>query len=149
MSKKSTALIAALLAIIGIQGWLLFQAKKPADKTSDIRASTIAVESRDPAIAQNADAGDLARMEARLSALEDSKIAVPKSSQPDIILGSPEALAADQKIAALLPKGPMTQEELFLFQSQLAQYAASDRAQLSAAFARAINNGQVQMAAEP
>ncbi len=149
MPKTSTVLIAALLGVIGVQGWFLYQAKKPADKTSDAPVSISASEPQHPAIVQHADAGELARVEARLSALENNKPLAPTPAQPDIILGSPEALAADRKIAALLPKGPMTQEELFLFQSQLAHYAASDRAQLSAAFARAINNGQVQMATEP
>ena len=39
--------------------------------------------------------------------------------------------------------------EFFLIQSRLAQYPSSEQAQLLAALARAINNGNVQIAATP
>lgn len=74
----------------------------------------------------------------------------PAAQPPSrIALGSPEALAADHKIAALLPNGPMTQAQLFEFQSQLAQLSGDERAQLSATLARAINGGRVRIASEP
>lgn len=149
MSRKTSALIAVLLCVIGIQGWLLHETKTPADKTGvktgDIPVSAIANENRDPAFSQNDMSNHLARIDARLSALETTKRGATNTQQQEIILGSAEALAADRKISALLPDGPLTQQELFLFQSQLAQYPSGEKAQLSAALARAINNGQVQI----
>lgn len=43
----------------------------------------------------------------------------------------------------------MTQAQLFEFQSQLAHSSGDERAQLSAALARAINGGRVRIASEP
>jgi len=62
---------------------------------------------------------------------------------------TPVSLAADRKIAALLPHGPLTQAQMLRLQMQLAQYPASERVQLSAALARSINNGRVQIASTP
>ena len=149
MSKKSTALIVVLLCVIGIQARLLSQVKTPVDKTGATPFAAMANESADHAIVQNDIANQLARIDARLSAIESTKPAPPTKPQQDIILGSPEALAADRKIAALLPDGPISQQELFLIQTQLAQYPSSEQAQLSAALARAINNGNLQIAATP
>lgn len=154
MSKASTALIVVLLGVIGIQGWRLHQAETPADKTNDAPASTIAAEGPDPAVARHVDANRidanrLARIDARLSALETASATTPSPPQREIVLGSPEALAADRKIAALLPDGPMTPQELFLLQLQIAQSPSRDQAQLSAALARTINNGQVQIGSKP
>ena len=147
MSKRWTALIVVLVCVIGIQARLLYEAKTPAGKIGDVPPSTMAKEHADPAIMQNDISKQLARIDARLSALETVKPATTTTPQKEIVLGSPEALAADRKIAALLPDGPITQQELFLFQSQLAQYPSDEKAHLSAALARAINNGQVEIAA--
>ena len=149
MSRKSTALIVVLLCVIGIQARLLSQVKTPVDQTGATPFAAMANESPDHAIEQNDISHQLARIDARLSAIESTKPAVPTKPQQEIILGSPEALAADRKIAALLPDGPISQQELFLIQSRLAQYPSSEQAQLSAALARAINNGNVQIAATP
>jgi len=148
MSRKSTALIVVLLCVIGVQSRLLYQAKTPVAETVAIPASMMANEGPERAIEQNDTSNQLARIDARLSALESTKPAAP-ANQQEIILGSPEALAADRKIAALLPDGPISQQELFLIQTQLAQFPSSEQAQLSAALARAINNGNVQMATTP
>jgi len=149
MSKKSTALIVVLLCVIGIQARLLHQAKTPVDKTGAPHVSAMAKEGADRGIDQNDMSNQLARIDARLSAIETSKPAPSAKPEQAIILGSPEARAADRKIAALLPDGPISQQELFLIQTQLAQYPSSEQAQLSAALARAINNGNVQIAATP
>lgn len=139
----------ALLGVVGIQGWLLHQAKTPPDMASKMPVPTLAAEQSDTHIAPHIDASQLARIDARLSALESIGPAVPTPPQRDIVLGSPDALAADRNIAALLPSEPITPQALFLLQSQLAQSPSSDQAQLSAALARAINNGQVQIASKP
>lgn len=154
MSKTTTAVIVVLLGVIGIQGWRLHQAEKPAEKTSDAPVSSIAAEGADPPVARHVDANridasQLARIDARLSALETAGAATPAPAQREIVLGSPEALAADRKIAALLPDGPITPQELFLLQSQIAQSPSRDQAQLSAALARAINSGQVRIDSKP
>ncbi|MEQ1512810.1 MAG: hypothetical protein ABL934_09045 [Lysobacteraceae bacterium] len=159
MSRTTTALIVALLGVIGIQGWLLHQANKPAGRTNNVPASTNAVDGPDPAVARHVDANridasqidanQLARIDARLSALETASATTPSPPQREIVLGSPEALAADRKIAALLPDGPMTPQELFLLQLQIARSPSRDQAQLSAALARTINNGQVQIGLKP
>lgn len=151
MSKKLSALIVVLLVVIGIQGWLLSEAKKHANvtgTTGDAPASTIITEQSDPAIVQNEISNQLARIDARLSALETAKPATTPTLKHEIVLGSPEALAADRKIAVLLPDRPISQQELFLYQSQLAQYPPSEQAQLSAALARAVNNGQLEISAK-
>lgn len=148
MSKKLSALFVVLLVVIGIQGWLLSQAKNNAHKTDDAPTSTIITERTDPAILQNEISNQLARIDARLSLLETTEQATTATPKNEIVLGSPEALAADRKIAALLPDRPITQQELFLYQSQLAQYPSAEQAQLSAALARAINNGQLEISAK-
>lgn len=149
MSKRMTALIVVLLCVIGIQARLLHQAKTPADKTGNVVLAPRANGHTDRAIEQSDISMHLARIDARLSAMEKTKVETAAPPQREIILGSPEALAADRKIDALLPDGPITQQELFLFQSLLAQYPSGEQAQLSAALARAINNGNVQIAAKP
>lgn len=148
MSKKTTAAIVALLGIVGVQQWMLHRPKTPADDTATA-PSAIAAERPDRAIAEDAVADRLARIDARLSSLETDNSVAPAPQRPDVVLGSPEALAADRKIAALLPHGPLTQAHMLQLQMQLAQYPASERVQLSAALARAINNGQVQIASAP
>ncbi|MGH8108996.1 MAG: hypothetical protein ACREO1_09825 [Arenimonas sp.] len=147
MSKRWTALIVVLVCVIGIQARLLYEANHPAEKTGNVPVQVMANEHTDPVIVQNDISNQLARIDARLAALEATKSTAATNTQREIILGSPEAIEADRKIAALLPDGPMTQQELFLFQSQLAQYPSDEKAHLSAALARAINNGQVEIAA--
>lgn len=145
MSKQSTALISVLLVVIGIQGWFLYQTKNTAKPTSEAPTATIAAQRSDAAIAPTDVSNQLARIGARLSALETAKPTNAMKPGQTIILGSPEALASDRKILALLPDDAMTQQELLLFQSQLAQYPPDEQVQLSAALARAINRGQVQV----
>ena len=149
MPKKTTVLIAILSGVACVQGWLLYRTRTAGDETREPPIATVPAEHAGPAVAQHDVADALARIDARLSALEIAQSAAPAPAEKNIALGGPEALAADRKIAALLPNGPLTQEELFQFQTQLAHYPSSERAQLSAALARAINNGRVQIAATP
>ncbi|MCC7248508.1 MAG: hypothetical protein IT473_07790 [Lysobacter sp.] len=162
MSNKKTVAIVVLLGVVGVQQWWLH---RPASSAESAQATPTAVDNIDREPDQRRDqrpdrqpdrnlaqadmAERLARIDARLASLENDKTSTPTPSQPSVVLGSPEATAADRKIAALLPRGPMTQAQLFELQSQLAQYNGDERVQLSAALARAINNGRVQIASAP
>ena len=154
MSRQSTALVLMLLAVIGVQAWFLYQAKDPAKPISLMQSESTATTERvsDATSTGNTQAvmnHQLARIDARLAALEVVKSHGEVAAEQKIVLGSHEALAADKKIAALLPREPITHQELILFQAQLAQYPPSEQFQLSAALARAINNGQLQFQLRP
>lgn len=149
MSNKKTIAIVALLGVVGVQQWWLH---RPASSAESAQAASALVDTSDrPDIdfAQSDIAERLARIDARLASLETDKPRTHAPPRPNIVLGSPEATAADRKVAALLPPGPMTQAQLFELQSRLAQHTGDERMHLSAALARAINNGRVQIAAAP
>ena len=154
MSRQSTALVLILLAVISVQAWFLYQAKDPATRISLAQSDSttsagLGADATNTENTQTAMTHQLARIDARLAALETVKSGGETAVVQKVILGSREALAADQKIAALLPKEPITHQELILFQAQLAQYPAEQQFQLSAALARAINNGQLQFQSKP
>lgn len=149
MSNKKTIAIVALLGVVGVQQWWLH---RPASSAGSAQAASALVDTSDRpdrGLAHTDIAERLARIDARLASLETGKPRTPAPPGPNIVLGSPEATAADRKVAALLPPGPMTQAQLFELQSRLAQYTGDERMHLSAALARAINNGRVQIAAAP
>lgn len=157
MSNKKTIAIAVLLGIVGMQQWLLYRPTSHGERATSATTAVDAARRADQGIDRGVDddtakiemAERLARIDARLSSLEAGKAVDFAPKPPNIVVGSPEALAADRKIAALLPNAPMTQAQLFELQSRLAQYPMNERIQLSAALARAINNGRVQISSTP
>jgi hypothetical protein len=152
MSRTAVFQSALLLCLLAVQGLMFYRIEHLSANT----AAELVVKTQtqmDPALraipAQGDQAAVLARIDARLAALETQAASSSAPPLPQkIVLGSPEALAADRKIASLLPKSSMTQQELTMFEAQLGQFSPDERHQLSAALARAINNGRIQVGPE-
>lgn len=134
-----------------MQAWLVYrvetalsQPSRPlveAKPKTGMPVSVNALNASDPAVF-------ITQIDARLSALENRDIATSNpvgSSEPaPIALDGAAALAADRKLQAMLPKEPLTHEELIIFQAQLGQLPEVERHQLLAALSRAINTGRVR-----
>jgi hypothetical protein len=151
MSRQATLQTTAFLCLLVMQAWLVYRVETAPAYTG--RPVTQVDKQAAPAALLgesniNNNAVLLAQINARLSALESPGLSTAKSAlveQPaSATLDGAEAVAADRKLAAMLPAEAMTHEELMLFQAQLGQLPELERHQLSAALARAINSGRVQ-----
>ncbi|MGH8049233.1 MAG: hypothetical protein ACREPB_01085 [Arenimonas sp.] len=139
-----------LLCLMAMQAWLIYRVETA---LSAGRGTVVSETNRETGGGIDAKSGEnqqtvlLAQISSRLASLEATRTTEVSSAQSGSLTnvsGSAEAAAADKKLLAMLPKEPMTQEELMLFQAQFGQFPAAEQHQLSAALARAINNGRIQ-----
>jgi len=151
MPRQPTLQTIAFLCLFGMQAWLLYRVEtalaQPAEPRSEANNKNVA-----PVPITALDLKDgvafATQINARLSALENRDATISRTVSSDepapIVLGGAEALAADRKVESMLPKEPLTHEDLIIFQAQLGQLPAAERHQLLAALSRAINNGRVR-----
>ncbi len=151
MSRQPTLQTMAFLCLFGMQAWLLYRVETALARPAEPRAEASNKALLPVSIAtleSNDGAAFAAQISARLSALENRDLNAPRPVSPEetapIALGGAEALAADRKVEAMLPKEPLTHEDLVIFQAQLGQLPAAERHQLLAALSRAINSGRVR-----
>lgn len=151
MPRQSALQTIALSCLFLMQAWLVYRVETAIGMASgpNLEAHTTQVATA-PANGLNTDDNAIfaAQINARLSALEnrDATITRPDSSAETvpIPLDGVAAQAADRRLEAMLPKEPMTHEDLMIFQAQLGQLPATERHQLQAALSRAINTGRVR-----
>lgn len=90
----------------------------------------------------------LLRIDQRLARLEQqlARVGAGQSNMPaaTAALTAQEQVAADQRLASLLPSGPVSQRELAQFHRDLHQAPPEQRLALATALARAINDGRIQ-----
>lgn len=150
MSRHSKIQTVILACLIVMQAWLIYRVETALTGGKSIAASEMNKRmgsGQDVVQGENQQAVLLAKISSRLASLEANRAAEVSSAQSvsaTIVSDSPEAAAADRKLLTMLPKEPMTQEELMLFQAQFGQFPAGEQHQLSAALARAINSGRIQ-----
>jgi hypothetical protein len=150
MNRTATLLIVALTGIVGIQAWLLY--REPMLSAQPVAASEVIANQRAFSDTQSTafTAEELQAMMARQVTAIDARLASieqansKQSVEYKVLLGSPEAIAADRKIKELLPKEPISMEEIMMFQAMLGEYPPEERYQLMTAYARAVNSGQIQ-----
>lgn len=94
---------------------------------------------------QDSDRATLRRIEQRLLQIEQ-RLAQPRvnTSAPGPAETVIDMRAADQKLASLLPSGPVSQRELAQFHRDLQQAPPEQRVALATALARAVNDGRIQ-----
>jgi hypothetical protein len=150
MSRQTQLQTTALLCLIATQVWLIYRVETALAPDARPIASNSNNDSSDNAFAASQGSNEqtilLAQMSSRLASLEAIRAPVVNASADTapLVFSGPEAAAADRKLIAMLPKEPMTQEELMLFQAQFQQFPLEEQHQLSAALARAINSGRIQ-----
>lgn len=150
MSRHSNIQSVILACLIVMQAWLIYRVETAL--TSGGRAVVPQINNavgtvQDKELDPNQQAVLFAQISSRLASLEENRskeVSSAQSVSATDVSGSPEAAAADRKLLAMLPKEPMTQEELMLFQAQFGQFPEAEQHQLSAALARAINSGRIQ-----
>jgi hypothetical protein len=152
MPRQSIFQTAAILCLICLQVWLVYRIetlRKPATDRSVSAARGDTLTGSDAGPLSNEQTALLMRIDARLATLEHARSASlspsPSPPSPPVVAGSPEASAADRTLAAMLPQGPITDQQLMMLQAQIGQLPSDDYRQVSAALARAINSGRVQI----
>jgi hypothetical protein len=144
-----------LLLMLGLQLWLIHRVETALRRTPDVASTPVSGnESADDA-APDPLLPMLARIESRLIALEARREPAPgapagtaASPPPPVVAGSPEALAAERELTAMLPPQPMTMTDLLALQGRIGALPAAQQQQLSAALARAVNSGRVRVRQE-
>lgn len=155
------------LALIS-QGWLLYRMESLAaltqplalatpHQTGSVATTPVHDNNRNPLggsdsvlpIAAELQAS-LQRIEARLATLERQR--EPGTRQNVIATGSArepsarERAAADQRLASMLPNGPLSREDIARFHADMQSLSPDERFATATALARAINEGRVQPA---
>lgn len=167
MNRITVISVAAGLALTG-QGWLLYRmesltalthALNPAlsSQTGAITTSPGHDNTRTPlsgnksALAIEAELlTSLQRIETRLALLERQResgmhqnvIAAGSVREPS----AAERAVADQRLASMLPNGPLSREDIARFHAAMQDLSADERFATATALARAINEGRVQPA---
>jgi len=136
-----------LLVLIGLQAWSLQRIAHLQASVDALREAPEADRAaRSPSPVDAAMAASLARIEARLAALESPRDphAMPKTPVADAPVISPAA--ADTRLASLLPASRSIDDRgLFDLQIRIAQLPADQREAVSLALARAINSGRLSV----
>ncbi len=150
MPRRSILHTGLLLCLVGMQAWLVYRVETFTSSVTDaapVLTGPAAIDGSAMGPEPDLQMALLARIDARLAALERARAPASATvpSPPPIVAGSPDALAADRKLAAMVPQGPITDRQLTMLQAQIGQLPPDDFRQVSAALARAINSGQVQV----
>ena len=139
-----------LMCVIATQAWLIYRVETVMSVSEGNASREMNMKTGympDAELKKKQQTVLLAQISSRLASLEAARSREASSvlsTSATIVSGTAEAVAADRKLLAMLPKEPMTQEELMLFQAQFGQFPAAEQHQLSAALARAINSGRIQ-----
>jgi hypothetical protein len=156
MSRLSTACNVVLTAVVLAQGWVLFARGDglTGASTAD-RIDAIGAQPTDdpPTDASAALASQLARIDARLAALERVQPAAQPPASGLVAPASPaaasidpqRAAAADRRLAAMLADSELDQREMQHFQASIAGLPPEEQIAISAAFSRAVNEDRIRL----
>jgi hypothetical protein len=149
-SRPSAFHTIALVCVIAMQGWLIYRVE------TALRAPQVAsLPTRIVPMVPAKDGRQIAPPPLMATPTVDGGAEVsgrsppPVQSGPKIDPNSPEAKAADRKLAELLPSGEVTQRVLADYQAKLEKLPAKEQAEVSAALSRAIEDGRVVYRHEP
>ncbi len=158
MSRVSTTLNVALIAVVLAQAWMLHGREAPAadvkDRSDPNIANAASMETA-AAIGPAADESPLAmavmdrlqRIDARLAALEQATR--PPSAAAAQTSGAPTdrrtTAEADRRLAALLPVRELDHDGWVRWQASLASMPPDERLALSTAFSRAVNANKIRL----
>ncbi|MBW8849800.1 MAG: hypothetical protein JF600_03360 [Xanthomonadales bacterium] len=158
MTRSSTLPIVVLSLVVLAQAWLLHGRGASPARIAAAAGGAETAGSAEPA-APDADPVAVAvmarldRIDARLAALDDARVAagpavVPPASRsepPSSDRIDPRTIAdADRRLAALLPDRDIDRGAWARWQAALASLPAEERFALSAAFARAVNEDRLR-----
>lgn len=158
MSRISTTLYIALIAVVLAQAWMLHARGAPAADVKEGRDPDITNAASIEAAAMVGPAADesplamavmdrLQRIDARLAALEQAsrsrfEATAASSSAP---IDRRTTAEADRRLAALLPVRELDHEGWVRWQASLASMPPDERLALSTAFSRAVNDNRIRL----
>lgn len=146
-SKSSAFPTVALLIVIAMLAWLIYRVETALRAPQAVATPSQTADPRippplqgGPQIAPPPLAGPIEGGEAGVAGRPPPP---PPQTGPKIDPDSPEAQAADRKLAELLPQREVNQRILADYQAKLEKLPAKEQAQVSAALSRAIEQGRV------
>lgn len=159
MSRFSTTLNVALIAVVLAQAWMMHGREAPAAVVKDRGGPNSAdAASMDTAAAVGPAPNEtplalavmdrLQRIDARLAALEQAT-RPPSAAAAEETSGAPidprTAAEADRRLAVVLPVRELDREGWVRWQASLASMPPDERLAMSTAFSRAVNDDKIRL----